>query len=116
MRFCCRAWGSRILRVQVVGRAVTKRGEKKKHTLVNASFADVSDGGALDHVPDCEPLNGLVLSDAARAIRAAHEGDMAAALLVAASVSSFFRLGRRCEYSETKFRPLNELQRRNLDY
>lgn len=64
--------------------------------MVDAGFADVSDSGALNHVPHCEPLDGLVLSDAARAVGAAHENDMATSLLVAAAISSLFSL--RGEY------------------
>jgi hypothetical protein len=61
-------------------------------TLVDAGLADITDGCALDHVPHSEPLDSLVLGDAARAIRAAHESDMAAPLLVPPAISSFLGL------------------------
>jgi hypothetical protein len=47
-----------------------------------------TDGGRLDHVADGEPLDGLVLGRASRAVAAADGVDVAAALLVAAVVLS----------------------------
>ncbi len=46
-----------------------------------------TDGGGLDHVADGEPLDGLVLGGASRAVGAADGLDVAAALLVTAAVS-----------------------------
>jgi len=43
---------------------------------------DITDGGGLDHVADGEPLDGLVLGGAARAVGASDRLDVAAALLV----------------------------------
>lgn len=44
-----------------------------------------TDGSRLNHVADGEPLDGLVLGDAAGAVGAAHRLDVAAAVLVAAA-------------------------------
>jgi hypothetical protein len=61
-------------------------------TRVDACVADVSDGGTFDHVSHREALDGLILPYTARAIGATHELDMATALLVAATISSFLCL------------------------
>ena len=61
-------------------------------TLVNAGCADVTNSGALNHIPDSESLDGLVLGYTSRAVAAAHKLDMATASLVAAAISSFSRL------------------------
>jgi len=69
----------------------------KNLTWEDASFADIPDGRALDHVPHSEALDGLVFGDTARAIRATNKGDVATALLVAAAISSFLGLSSRVE-------------------
>jgi len=56
---------------------------------VNAILADISDSSTLHHVPHCVTLDGLVFANAARTVGAAHECDVATALLVAAAISSF---------------------------
>ena len=61
-------------------------------TLVNAGGTDVTNGGALNHVTDCESLDSLILAYASRAVTAAHKLDMTTARLVAASIPSFSRL------------------------
>ena len=66
----------------------------KRRTRVDAGLADITNSGTLNHVPHGEPLDRLILGDAARAVRAAHEGDVATSLLVAAAISSFFSLLR----------------------
>lgn len=66
--------------------------EIKIHTGVYASLADIPHGSALNHVADGEPLDRLVLADTARAVRAAHELNVATTLLVAAVTSSFLSL------------------------
>lgn len=48
------------------------------------SIGDITDSGRLNHVPDGEPLNGLVLGRASRAVGATDGLNVAAALLVAA--------------------------------
>ena len=63
-------------------------------TGVHARIADIPDSSTLDHVTDGEALDRLVLAHASRAVRAAHELDVAAALLVAAVVSSLLGLRR----------------------
>lgn len=45
-----------------------------------------TDGGGLDHVPDCESLDRLVLGSASRAVGAADGLDVATTLLVASAV------------------------------
>lgn len=75
-----------------------------ERTGVDGGLADITDSRALDHVPHGETLDGLVLADASRAVRAADELDVAAALLVAAVISSllglhrtrFQQAGRKC--------------------
>ncbi len=61
-------------------------------TRIDASFVDIPDSGTLDHVPHCEALDSLVLRDAAGAIGAAHECNVATAFLVATAISSFLGL------------------------
>ena len=60
----------------------TRFWDRRLRTRVDRSLADITDGRALDHVPDRKTLNGLVLADASRAVRATDEVDVAAALLV----------------------------------
>ena len=64
-------------------------------TRVDGSLADITNGGALHHVPHGESLDRLVLSNTARAVRAADEVNVATALLVAAIGSSFLGLEER---------------------
>ena len=64
----------------------------KPHTRVDRGLGDVADGGALDHVPHGEALDGLVFRDTSGAVGAANGVDMTAVLLVAASRSSFLGL------------------------
>lgn len=59
---------------------------------VDTGLADISNSGALDHVPHCEPLDRLVLGDAARAVGASDEPDVATSLFVASAGSSFLGL------------------------
>lgn len=66
--------------------------KKKRPTGINARFADITHGCALDHVPHGETLDRLVFGDASRAVGAAHESDVAAVFLVATAVSSFLGL------------------------
>lgn len=40
----------------------------RKLTRVDGSLADISHCGTLDHVPDGETLDGLVLGDTSRAV------------------------------------------------
>ena len=56
---------------------------------VNAGVGDVPHGGGLHNVPDHELLDGLVLGAGLGAVGAADELNMAAAVLVAASVPPF---------------------------
>ena len=63
-------------------------------TRVDASLADIPHGSTLNHVPDGEPLDSLVLGHAARAVRAADKVDMATSLLVATAGPSFLSLPR----------------------
>ena len=60
--------------------------------MVHASLADITNRRRLDHVTDSEALDSLVLGDASRTVRAADEVDVAAAVLVAAVVSSLLGL------------------------
>lgn len=46
-----------------------------------------TDGSRLNHVADGEPLDSLVLGDAASAVGAAHGLDVAAAVLVTAAIN-----------------------------
>lgn len=55
----------------------------KKRTVVHAGLAQVTHSGGLNNVADGEALDGLVLRDGTGAVRAAHETDVAAAVLVA---------------------------------
>ena len=72
----------------------------KRRTLVHTRLANITDRRRLDHVTNSEALNGLVLRDASRAVGAADEVDVAAAVLVAAVVSSL--LGLNAEGSATR--------------
>lgn len=83
-----------------------------RRTRVDAGLADITDGGTLDHVPHSEPLDSLVLADAARAVRAAHEGDVATSLLVTAAISSFLGLDNASEgrkISALSWRPVEPI-------
>lgn len=71
-----------------------KQKEHNKHTRVDGSLADITNSGRLDHVPDGEPLDGLVLSHSPRAVRAADEDNMATSLLVTAAGTSLLGLHR----------------------
>lgn len=66
--------------------------KNKRRTRVHARLADIPDSSTLNHVAHCEALDRLVLAHASRAVRAADEVNVAAALLVAAVVSSLLRL------------------------
>lgn len=63
-----------------------------RRTGVNASLADISNSSTLHHVPHSEPLDRLVLGDAARAVGATDEGNMATTLLVATTGASLLSL------------------------
>ena len=56
---------------------------------VHAGVGDVPDSGGLHNVPDHELLDGLVLGTGLGAVGAADELNMAAAVLVTASVPPF---------------------------
>jgi hypothetical protein len=60
--------------------------------LVNTGGADVTNGGALNHVANGKSLDSLVLGDTSRAVAAAHKLHVATSRLVAAAISSFSRL------------------------
>jgi len=49
----------------------------------DGGIGDITDGSRLNHVADGEPLDSLVLGNAAGAVGAAHRLDVAAAILVA---------------------------------
>ena len=70
-------------RIQL-NRSITEIGIER--TLVHAGLADITNRRRLDHVTDSEALDGLVLGHASRAVRAADEVNVAAALLVAAAI------------------------------
>lgn len=59
--------------------------------LVHRGLRDITDGSRLNHVADGKALDGLVLRDHARAVRAADRVDVATALLVASVGSSLLR-------------------------
>ena len=69
--------------------------------MVHASLADITNRRRLDHVTDSEALDSLVLGDASRTVRAADEVDVAAAVLVAAVVSSLLGLQRNRSATES---------------
>lgn len=69
--------------------------EPFRRTLVDAGVADISDRRAFDHVPDGEAFDGLVFGYCTLAACASQEFDVAAAVLVAASISSFLSLSDR---------------------
>jgi len=73
-------------------------------TRVHAGIADIPNSCTLDHVPHCKALDRLVLRNAARAVGATHEVDLATALPVAAAISSFLSLHK--EVSMTVIREL----------
>ena len=75
-----------------VGMSGSKVWREILRTRVDGGLADITDGRALNHVPHGETLDSLVLADASRAVRAADEADVAAALLVAAVISSLLGL------------------------
>ena len=57
-------------------------------TLVDKSLSDITDSSQLDHRANGVTLDGLVLGDAAGAVRAANGLDVAASVLVASVISS----------------------------
>jgi hypothetical protein len=62
------------------------------HALVDTGVTDIPNRGALDHVPDCEAFDCLVLGYCTTAVGAAEEVDVPTAFLVAATISSFLGL------------------------
>lgn len=56
--------------------------------IEDGCFADITDGSRLNHVPDGEPLDGLVLGSASGAIGAADGLDVATSVLVTTVGSS----------------------------
>lgn len=60
--------------------------------MINGSFADIPNSSALYHVPHRETLDSFILWDCTRAVGTTKETDMATALLVAATISSFLGL------------------------
>jgi hypothetical protein len=60
--------------------------------IINGSLANIPNSSALDHVPHRETLDGFILWDCTRAVGTTKETDMATALLVAATISSFLGL------------------------
>ena len=64
-------------------------------TCVNDRLAHVSHSGSLDNVPNGESLDGLVLTNASRAVGAADKVNVATALLVTAVTSSLLSLCKR---------------------
>lgn len=69
-------------------------------TSVDGCLADITDSSTLDHVPHGESLDSLVLSNAARAVRATDEGDVATALLVASIRPPFLSLESKMEFQQ----------------
>jgi hypothetical protein len=63
--------------------------------MINGSLADISNSSALHHVPHSETLDSFILWDSTRAVGTAKENDMATALFVAATISSFLGLGTK---------------------
>lgn len=61
-------------------------------TRVERSLREITHSGSLNHVPHSEALNRLVLGNTARAIRAAHKADVAAAMFVATVVPPLLSL------------------------
>jgi hypothetical protein len=64
----------------------------KEHTRINASFANITNSSTFNHISHCEAFDSLVFRNAARAIGAAHEGNMSTTLLVTTAISSFLGL------------------------
>ena len=60
--------------------------------MINGSLTDISNSSALYHIPHSETLDGFILWDRTRAVGTAKESNMATALLVAATISSFLSL------------------------
>ncbi len=60
--------------------------------FVDGRLGNVPDGGLLDHVPDEEPLDGLVLGHEPGAVDTADALDASPALFVASVISSLGRL------------------------
>merc|ERR1719356_2129074 len=66
--------------------------ELREHeSLVHAGVPDVALGGRVDHVPDLEALDGLVLGHAPAAVAAADDGGMAVPVLGAPVVATLGR-------------------------
>ena len=63
-----------------------------KLTGVGSSFLDITNSCTFNHVPHGETLDGLVFRDTSRAVGASNKVDMAAAILVAATISSLLSL------------------------
>lgn len=95
MRFLYRVLESRILALSQRYEAPHGEYVRKNLTWVDTGFTDISDGRALNHVPHCEALDGLIFCDATRAVRATNKSDVATTLLVAAAISSFLGLSGR---------------------
>ena len=77
---------------------ITQQKRKKDdvtRTMINGSLADISNSSALHHVPHSETLDSFILWDSTRAVGTAKENDMATALLVATTISSFLGLGTK---------------------
>lgn len=62
------------------------------HTDVHTGLANITDGGALHHVPHGESFDGLIFGHTTRAVRATDWVDMTTSLLVTTIISSLFRL------------------------
>jgi hypothetical protein len=65
-----------------------------RRTGVNAGLTNISHRRALYHIPDRESLYRFILRYCTRAIGAAHEADVATALFISATISSFLCLER----------------------
>jgi hypothetical protein len=61
-------------------------------TREDSRVLDITDGSTLHHVPHSETLDSLVLRYTTRAVGAANEHDVATAVLVSATISSFLGL------------------------
>jgi hypothetical protein len=75
-----------------INKKVTSKDRTPAHTRINARVTDITDSGALDHVPHSKSLDSLVFCDTSRAIGAANDAGVSAAILVTAIISSFLRL------------------------
>jgi len=60
--------------------------------LVDRCLGNITHSCGLDHIAHGEALDGLVLRDATRAVRASNEPYVAASMLVTAAVSSLLSL------------------------